>query len=75
MDKEEIKRIIAIARPAVYAVYGRQPLDMVAYNIMSDDCIWIELEGKFDYAKEGFSRYKLRIEIDRVTYLNVGEIS
>lgn len=72
MDTKEIKKIMIIARPAIVAVYGRQKLDLSAYNKMSEDCIWVEVEGYKDYE---FVRYKVRIEGGKVTYVNKGEIS
>lgn len=74
MNKGEIKKIMAIARPAVWAAYGRQPLRLTAYNIMSDTTTWIELEGDYNHVEEKFQMFKLRLESGKVTYLNIGEL-
>jgi hypothetical protein len=73
MNKEEVKRIMAIVRPAVYAVYGRMPLSLTAYSKMGKDFYWVEVEESYPDIEE-VNYYKLRIDNGEVTYLNMGEL-
>lgn len=73
MDKKQIKKVMAIVRPAVVALYGRQSLDLTAYSQMGESCLWVEVQG-WSHAESDFVYYKARIEEGKVTYLNKGEL-
>ena len=71
MNKKQIKEILAIVRPAIIAIYGRQRIILTAYNKMSDNCLWVEIEG---WVADDPILYKARIEYDEITYLNEGKL-
>lgn len=83
MNKDEVKHVMAIIRPAIYALYGRQKLKLSAYskvNVqyaagmgesgMSDISGWFEVHS-IDYF-DGI--YRLEIKEDVVTSLATGEL-
>lgn len=77
MNKDEIKYMMGILRPAIKALYGRQPLMLTGYAMVDIQYEfvkfgWFEVEGRFG----GDPRfYKVRIEDDEVTSLAVGELN
>lgn len=73
MNPKEVKKIMSIARPAITAMYGRQKLELTAYNQMGDNCLWIQVGGAIGLDEK--RNYKLRLEGDKVTYLAIGELS
>lgn len=84
MTKKEIQQLMAIARPAIIAVYGRQSLqlekyrDVMAYLDKSGENVWLQVDGyKFNSQTRQYDfdrSYKLNIESGRVTSLCVGEL-
>lgn len=73
MNPKEIKNIMAIVRPAITAMYGRQKLELAAYNQMGENYLWIQVEGAIGPDEK--RNYKLRLEEGKVTYLAIGELS
>lgn len=71
MNKQELQKLLAIARPAIIAVYGRgRDFHVTAYNKMN--CLWVEIEAWYYTDWETF---KVRLEEGKVTYLNKGKLS
>lgn len=89
MTKQEIQQLMAIARPAIIAVYGRQRFKLVKYHdelayqgqplknvwlqVASYRTIWNDKVD--DWQDEILYNYKLNIENGRVTSLSVGELN
>lgn len=72
MNKEQIKRILGIVRPAIIAMYGRgRDFNLTAYSQMGEKCLWVEVEAWY-YDEWVF--YKARLEDGKVTYLNRGQL-
>lgn len=77
MKKEEINYAMLIIRSAIWAMYGRQKLRMVGYQeveigrfiggIMSEVSGWFDIQGNY--------LYKLKIEKDTVTNLEIGKLN
>jgi len=73
MNKQEIKEIMAIARPAIYALYGRYgSLELVKYNIVTLDSIWIQVD-RINYGNR--DNYTLHIENGVITTLSERELN
>lgn len=75
MNKQQIQQLMAIVRPAIIAVYGRQPLRLVAYQ---DSLAYQGHSLKSVYMQVYSPRtklnYKAHIENKRVTSLCIGEL-
>lgn len=84
MNKTEIKNVMFFARQAIVRVYGRQPLKLVGYNILSSKnyfpyigdnknhmptSIWIEI------VSEKGTHYKAKIEQGWVVALAEGRLN
>lgn len=76
MNKDEIKYIMAIIRPAIWALYGRQQLKLSAYSETDihyfSDIVsgWFEVDSinREDY-------FKVEIKEDVVISLAIGELN
>jgi hypothetical protein len=59
MNKNEIQEVMKIIRPAIIAIYGRQPLQMIRYNL-NDDYGWFYIQGRKDiYTVKVIEWYKV----------------
>lgn len=73
MNKQEIKEIMAIARPAIYALYGRYgSLELVKYYVVTFNSIWIQV-NRYQYGYE--NHYTLHIENGVVASLSERELN
>lgn len=71
MNKQELQKLLTIARPAIIAVYGRgRDFHVTAYFKISDTLIWIEIQAWYHTDWETF---KLKLDEGEVTYLNKGK--
>jgi len=78
MDEYQIKRIMKILRPAIWAMYGRQKLRLAGYTLLEyeDDKVkggWFEVVGVYKDGGDEFS-YKAKIEDRVVTSLSTGRL-
>jgi len=70
MTKKEIQRIMAIVRPAIIALYGRQPLKLIRYKDLlahqghPTKYMFLTVQGR-----NGI--YNVEFEVGRVTVLEV----
>lgn len=82
MNKNQIQLLMSFIRPAIYNLYGRQPLKMSAYNIMDKEeyfpyvnrydlyipsSIWIQVKGN--------ESYKLKVERGEVVSIARGTLN
>lgn len=67
MNKQELKQVMSIVRPAIVAMYGRQPLILTKYRkglvyANTTERIYLQVKGKEDV-------YKAEIEDGKVIEL------
>ena len=85
MTKKEIQKIMAIVRPAIIAMFGRQTLrldkynDMLAYQNRPGTDLWLEI-GRYEYDEEAddiirTESYKVHLEDGKVTSLGKGKLN
>lgn len=68
MNKQEIQRVMKIVRPAIIAMYGRQPLTLIKYRkglvyANTVERLYLQIRGREDY--------KVEVEDDKVIELSV----
>lgn len=73
MDKDEMRSVMTIIRPAIWALYGRQKLRLSGYAMVDLFGSFIEL-GWFEVEGNGW-HYKLKIVKNTVAHLTVGELN
>jgi len=69
MNEQELKRIMTIVRPAIVAMYGRQPLNLIEYRkglayANTVERLYLRVRGKEDI-------YKVEVEGDEVIELSI----
>jgi len=75
MTKTEVQQVMAVVRPAIIAIYGRQTFRLVAYKDR------LAYQGKpfrdliLNVTGDNDSKYKVEVENFRVTSLAKGEFS
>jgi len=70
MTKKEIQRIMAIVRPAIIALYGRQPLKLVRYRDRLA-CQGHPRKSMLLTVRGRNGIYNVEFEIGRVTVLEI----
>ena len=70
MNKQQVQQVMSIARPAIIALYGRQPLKLAKYekglvHANTVERLYLRVIGKEDV-------YKVEIQDDKVIKLSIG---
>lgn len=70
MNKQQIRQVMSIARPAIIAMYGRQGLRLTEYEkglvyANTVERLYLQVKGKYDV-------YRVEIQDDEVIKLSVG---
>lgn len=60
MNKQQIQQLMAIIRPAIIAVYGRQPLTLIGYDI---GLIYANTTKRYNLAVNGKNDNKFYAEL------------
>lgn len=60
MNKQQIQQIMKIARPAIIAVHGRQPLTLVGYDI---GLIYANTTKRYNLAVNGRDGNRFYVEL------------